>query len=356
MNLERTRSFYFITLVSAIFLFSSTLAFSDFGRYACGRGRCRTIANGRASRPLGSAPQWLSTLSSSNLPSSPPQNGITRVIVTGAAGRTGRHVFSLLQENPFFHPVGLVRTERSAKKLLKSTGASLEQIVVEDVTLLAEGEDVSLSALANAEAMVICTSAVPIIVKRSVVKFLILKLLRRKAKAPEFRWKPGQCPEKVDYAGQLAQVNLAKKIGAEQVVLISSMGGTQPDNFLNSIGKKPDGTGHGDILIWKRKAEKYLMDSNLSCTIIHPGGLKNESSGKKQIILDVDDNLMRNKARSISRPDVAKLCVAALSTCRGKKVAFDCVSRDLTEGEKLNNPSEIILKFLEEGKKYDFSK
>ena len=38
-------------------------------------------------------------------------------------------------------------------------------------------------------------------------------------------------------------------------VLCSSMGGTQPENFLNSIGRKPDGSG-GQILLWKRKAEK----------------------------------------------------------------------------------------------------
>ena len=48
------------------------------------------------------------------------------------------------------------------------------------------------------------------------------------------------------------------------------MGGTQPDNFLNSIGKQHDGSG-GDILLWKRKAERYLMVSGLDFTIIHPG-------------------------------------------------------------------------------------
>ena len=38
----------------------------------------------------------------------------------------------------------------------------------------------------------------------------------------------------------------------------SSMGGTDENNFLNSIGKAKDGSGDGDILVWKRKAEKYL--------------------------------------------------------------------------------------------------
>ena len=38
------------------------------------------------------------------------------------------------------------------------------------------------------------------------------------------------------------------------------MGGTDPNNFLNSIGKNKDGSGNGDMLLWKRKAEKYLVE------------------------------------------------------------------------------------------------
>ena len=38
------------------------------------------------------------------------------------------------------------------------------------------------------------------------------------------------------------------------------MGGTDENNFLNTIGKDKDGKGNGDILIWKRKAEKYLVE------------------------------------------------------------------------------------------------
>lgn len=40
----------------------------------------------------------------------------------------------------------------------------------------------------------------------------------------------------------------------------SSMGGTDKNNFLNTIGKNKNGSGNGDILIWKRKAEKYLVE------------------------------------------------------------------------------------------------
>lgn len=48
-----------------------------------------------------------------------------------------------------------------------------------------------------------------------------------------------------------------------------------PLPVLITAGKKEDGTG-GDILLWKRKAEMYLIEKakanpSLSWTIIHPG-------------------------------------------------------------------------------------
>ena len=46
--------------------------------------------------------------------------------------------------------------------------------------------------------------------------------------------------------------------------LRSSMGGTDPSNFLNTIGKNADGSGNGDILLWKRKAEKYLVEVRIT--------------------------------------------------------------------------------------------
>ena len=57
----------------------------------------------------------------------------------------------------------------------------------------------------------------------------------------------------------------------QHVTVCGSMGGTNPENMLNSIGKNADGTG-GDILLWKRKAEAYLIESGVRYTIVHPGG------------------------------------------------------------------------------------
>ena len=56
----------------------------------------------------------------------------------------------------------------------------------------------------------------------------------------------------------------------KRVVLISSMGGTDENNPLNRLGG-------GKVLVWKRVAEEYLIDSKaFTYTILHPGGLTDE--------------------------------------------------------------------------------
>ena len=71
----------------------------------------------------------------------------------------------------------------------------------------------------------------------------------------------------IDWIGQKAQIDAAKEAGVKKVVLISSMGGTDENHPLNKLG-------NGNILIWKRKAEEYLINSGaFDYTIIHPGGL-----------------------------------------------------------------------------------
>ena len=73
----------------------------------------------------------------------------------------------------------------------------------------------------------------------------------------------------MDWEGQKRQIDAAKAAGVKQVVLVSSMGITQKENRLNTLG-------NGNILVWKRKAEEYLIASGLSFTIIHPGGLSDD--------------------------------------------------------------------------------
>jgi nucleoside-diphosphate-sugar epimerase len=43
-------------------------------------------------------------------------------------------------------------------------------------------------------------------------------------------------PVQIDWLGQKAQIEAAKAAGIKKVVIVSSMGGTDRDNFLNTIG------------------------------------------------------------------------------------------------------------------------
>ena len=266
-----------------------------------------------------------------------------QVLVSGASGRTGQLVFSALLQDPRYHPKALVRTEKSAKKLKKLIPETqLDQIFICDVTTLQHEEQQQplVSGVENCQALVICTSAVPVISKLSLVRaFLKIPFnLIRGQKAINFRsfsfkWQGRQYPELVDYNGQVAQVDFAKKLKIPHVVVVGSMGGTDANNFLNRIGKTTlkNGTvtGNGDILLWKRKAERYLVNSGLDYTIIHPGGLVDTPAGVEEYVLDVNDVLLNQTKRSISREDVANLCVAAISLYQpGKtKIALDCITQ-----------------------------
>mmetsp|Transcript_33370 Transcript_33370/g.64384 ORF Transcript_33370/g.64384 Transcript_33370/m.64384 type:complete len:141 (-) Transcript_33370:159-581(-) len=93
------------------------------------------------------------------------------------------------------------------------------------------------------------------------------------------------------------------------------MGGTDPSNMLNSLGRTVNADGSaegGNILLWKRKAEKYLIDSGRPYTIVHPGGLLNEPGGKRQLVVGVDDETAGTESRVVPREDVAEVLMQAL--------------------------------------------
>jgi len=167
--------------------------------------------------------------------------------------------------------------------------------------------------------------AVPKLKPFSLIPVILAKITGKEGVRPKFTFKEDQMPEQVDWIGQKMQIDAAKRAGVKKVVLVGSMGGTQADNFLNTIGD-------GQILVWKRRAEKYLMDSGLGYCIIHPGGLKDDDGGEREIVLNVDDIFLDDKAgpRSIPRADVAELCVQSLDLAENR--AIDCVARNVGEG------------------------
>jgi uncharacterized protein YbjT (DUF2867 family) len=241
-----------------------------------------------------------------------------RVAVTGAGGQTGQHAFRKLLANKDFVPIGIVRSEQSRAALIES-GVPSEAVVVADVTDAAQ----FAAAIVGCEALIIGTSAKP----------APSGATDPTTGRPIFTYPKGT-PEIVDWLGQKAQIDAAKACGPNtHVIICSSMGGTDPSNMLNALGREklPDGTTKGgNILLWKRKAEKYLIDSGLPYTIVHPGGLLNEPGGKREIVIGVDDERTVGE-RSIPREDVAEVLVQALLIPAYRGRSFDIRSK--LEGE-----------------------
>jgi uncharacterized protein YbjT (DUF2867 family) len=263
------------------------------------------------------------------------------VVVTGAGGQTGQLVFrKLLAQPDVFKPVGIVRSEASRAALVED-GIPADTIVVADIT----DKDAISSALDGCDALVIATSAKPAPSGST----------DPETGRPIFDFPNGQ-PEQVDWLGQKSQIDAAKACGdGTHVVICSSMGGTDPSNMLNGIGRKesPDGSiKGGNILLWKRKAEKYLIDSGLPYTIVHPGGLIDEAGGKRELVIGVDDDNVEGE-RSIPRADVAEVLVQALLDPAYQRRSFDIRSKAEGDGAVTTDFAALLAKL--EGKNCDYS-
>lgn len=273
----------------------------------------------------------------------------TNVLVTGGAGRTGQLVFTKLLASDKWNPIAVVRTEKSMKKLIKKTKCESANVICSD--LLDEAKLTADFKAANAEKLILCTSAVPKIKVRSIIKTLLFKLIRRQGGRPEFRFIANGDPYHVDFLGASNQFKAAQEASLDQVVVVGSMGGTQPENFLNSIGKIEGEERSGNILLWKRAAEKKLIElckegkptdssgmtssssKRMTYTIVHPGGLIDKPGGERQIVLGVNDELLKEEVRNIPRGDVAEVCVQSLDNPDAQDRAIDIIARAPESGD-----------------------
>lgn len=240
------------------------------------------------------------------------------VLVTGAGGRTGRLVFEKLKKaSGQFVARGLVRTEEGKTALGGDDG-----LFVGDIT----NPETLPPAFGGLDGLIILTSAVP----KPKPGFDPAEGGR-----PEFYYVDGGSPEEVDWLGQKAQIDAAIAAGVKQIVLVGSMGGMDEANPLNSLG-------NGNILIWKRKAEKYLADSGVAYTIIRAGGLQDKDGGIRELLIGKDDELLQTQTRTIARADVAETAIQALLIEDAKFKAFDLASKPEGEGNPTSDFKAIF--------------
>lgn len=204
-----------------------------------------------------------------------------------------------------FEAIGFARSPEKAKALFGST----DGFIFGDIRDKAQVEQ----AMQGCQGLVILTSAVPQVVAPPA----------EPGQRPQMGFAPGEEPEAIDYGGQVNQIEAAKAAGVQQIVLVGSMGGTDENHMLNRIG-------NGNILIWKRKAEAYLIESGVPYTIVRAGGLQDAEGGKSEILVDKDDRLLHEPPEgvkpSIPRADVAELVVQAFEATTARNKAFDAIA------------------------------
>jgi len=112
--------------------------------------------------------------------------------------------------------------------------------------------------------------------------------------------------------GQKTLIDESVTANVEHVVLLSSMGGYRGSK-LNEIGRsKNDNDIHnGNVLKWKRAAERYLIRRR-PFTILHAATVTKDPGGKKTILWDTDDALLRTSFTKIPMEDVAEVILQAL--------------------------------------------
>lgn len=212
-----------------------------------------------------------------------------KVFVAGATGETGRRIIQVLQEKNV--PVkALVRNPEKAREILPSG----VEIVIGDVL----NPQTFKNALSDCTTVICATGA-----------------------RPSFDLSG---PYMVDYVGTKKLIDVAKEVGIDRFILVSSLCVSQFFHPLNLFWL---------VLFWKKQAEDYLKASGLTYTIVRPGGLKNEDNSDK-IVMSSADTLFEG---SIPRLKVAQVCVESLYCEEAQQKILEIVAKPEAENRSFSD-------------------
>ncbi|MBE9140424.1 SDR family oxidoreductase [Nodosilinea sp. LEGE 07088] len=123
-------------------------------------------------------------------------------------------------------------------------------------------------------------------------------------------------PYQVDYEGTKNLVDVAKEAGIDHVVMVSSLCVSRFFHPLNLFWL---------VLYWKQQAEAYLQASGLTYTIVRPGGLKDDDTDSRPLIMAPADTLFEG---SVPRLKVAQVCVEALYLPQSRNKIVEIVAQE----------------------------
>ena len=133
-----------------------------------------------------------------------------------------------------------------------------------------------------------------------------------------------QVSERVDYLGNKNLIDAAVKAKVRSFILVSSIGSGNSVVALNPQALET----LRSVLIEKEKAEKHLIDSGLTYTIIRPGGLKSEAATQNAILTE-DPRI----AGIINRADVAKLVCRCLNSDKANNKVLSAIDKNMLFGQ-----------------------
>lgn len=130
--------------------------------------------------------------------------------------------------------------------------------------------------------------------------------------------------ERADFLGNKNLIDLAVKAGVQKFILVSSIGSGNsaaaiPPSALATLAP---------VLAEKEQAEKHLIESKLTYTVIRPGGLKSEPATGNGVLTE-DPRI----AGTIHRADVAQLVCRCLNSDRANNKILSAVDRQMIYGQ-----------------------
>lgn len=130
--------------------------------------------------------------------------------------------------------------------------------------------------------------------------------------------------KRADYLGNKNLIDVAVKAGVQKFILVSSIGSGN-----SAVALPPQALATlGSVLVEKEQAEKYLIESGLTYTIIRPGGLKSEPATGNGVL--TEDSRV---AGTIHRADVADLVCRCLNSDQANNKILSAVDRQMMYGQ-----------------------
>lgn len=215
------------------------------------------------------------------------------VVVTGATGRTGSLFYHRLKNENLWNVRAFVRNATKAKGILGCTKCDeSEGVFVGDLTKPASLNNV----MKGADVLAIFTSSAPQCHGIPIGPF------------GNCSYPQGAEPKAIDWLGTKVQVEAFAMAGgiskSKQILYMSTMGTTKPDNFLDKLAK-------GYTCFYHLQAEMSVMSSGIPFTIIKACGLMDGEGGKNKFSVGHDDDTY-TYIHQVKRDDVARVFVEAV--------------------------------------------